>query len=141
MIYFNYDNNKFRNLNIVDEFLHGWCFVLQSYLFNCLHGSECYEIFEKTPETNGKYWNDHQIIKYKQFYIDVVGIYESEEELIEFYKKELCKNNKWCVSKMDCYIAKTTPQDVSWATPDTLPYKVSEYIGNVVVQTLNNLNK
>lgn len=40
-----------KNLNIVDEFLHGWCSYLQAELGFVLPGSEAYEIWEITPET------------------------------------------------------------------------------------------
>ncbi len=93
---FNYPPFKHNGkiIDLKDEFLHGWCFVLQYRLAKELYGAEPYEIWEKTEETNGEFWNDHQIIKYKGLFIDVRGIF-TEEEILNEHKLECIKCSKF----------------------------------------------
>ncbi len=65
--------------DLKDEFLHGWCHLLQYRLIHELPGAEPYEIWEKTDETDGEFWNNHQIVKYKGLFIDISGIFTEEE--------------------------------------------------------------
>ena len=121
MIYkftYNFSDNK---IDIVDEFLHGWCFLLQAYLVIALGGEvegeiEAFEIFQKTPETNDEYWNDHQVVKYKGHFIDIYGLYETEEDLINFHIEDCIRldnkyssfhNNGDKFEDYSCYVAKT----------------------------------
>jgi len=90
MHYFNYSSKSKTQINYVDEFLHGWCSILQYLLINKIEGSIAFEIFEKTNETNGEFYNDHQIVFYKEYFIDVRGIF-TEEEMIEEHRKEHIK--------------------------------------------------
>ncbi len=72
-----------RVTHVKKEFIHGWCHLLQYRLVKELHGAEPYEIWEKTMETNNEFWNDHQIVKYKGFFIDVSGIFTEEQMMFK----------------------------------------------------------
>lgn len=86
MYFFNaYKNVKYEQL--IDEYLHGWCYYFQKILAGKLNGSEKYEIWDKTCDTNGEFYNDHQVIKYKNHYIDIRGIF-TEEEMLQVHKNE-----------------------------------------------------
>lgn len=67
---FNYNGRKI--VDIKEEFLYGWCHLLQYRLIKELPDAEPYEIWEKSSETNNEFWNDHQIIKYKGFLLMLV---------------------------------------------------------------------
>lgn len=135
---FIYSNSSDRvgDLDIIEEFLHGWCFILQWILLKLLPGSEPYEIFE----TNGEFWNDHQIIKFKGFYIDIRGIFTEKELLNEhrnehvntvykYYKRRPIDNSKL---EIDCYLAKSdyNTDDIN---TNELPYKCAEYAAEVIL--------
>lgn len=110
------------NIFIIDEFLHGWCPFLQYFLLKKLSLiskiiPEAWEIWERTPETletNNSFWNDHQIIKYRDIYIDVRGIF-TEEEIIKAHKEEFVKSTitkrnkqpKYTIDQIDCYLDRT----------------------------------
>lgn len=88
-----YRNKHLNHEQIIDEYLHGWCYQFQEILLKNLIGGEKYEIFDKTYETNGEFWNDHQVIKYKNYYIDIRGIF-TEDELLQTHKNEYIKTCK-----------------------------------------------
>lgn len=46
-----YEDKKINN--VTNEFLFGWCHVLQYKLVKDLCGAEPYEILEKSDKTNG----------------------------------------------------------------------------------------
>ena len=42
-----YRNKQIKHEQIIDEYLHGWCYLFQKILFEKLKKTEKYEIFEK----------------------------------------------------------------------------------------------
>lgn len=79
-------------LDLKDEFIHGWCHILQYFLYQKLEGAEMYEIFDRTlKETD--YEADHCVIKYKGFFIDARGCF-TEEEMLNIHKEEYKKYQK-----------------------------------------------
>jgi len=119
MHYFTYDRTDY---DVVDECLHGWCYIVQELLAYHLPDVEKYEIFDKTCDSK-EYMNDHQIIKYKGYFIDVRGIFTEEEMLeehIKEYKKvmtDIYSNPKFQPStlekklQIDSYIQKISQED------------------------------
>jgi hypothetical protein len=127
MIYFSFTNVIYKGKVMQDEqikyeFLNGWCHHFQSALCLEFPEAEGYEIFVMTVETNGEYLIDHQIVKYKGFFIDIRGIF-TEDEMIEEHKKEYYLTmKKYHMRKsgqhtpindyeyeIDCYLAKRDP--------------------------------
>lgn len=101
MHYFNYTeltgDEELDNLDIHDYFLNRWCCFIQYKLLNKLEGSIPYQSFEKNVYTCDEYSLTHAFVKYKNYFIDVDGIF-TEEEFIEkcqrHYKKMQLKNKK-----------------------------------------------
>lgn len=149
MIVFSYDHidpveEDFReileNLNVVDEFLHGWCFVLQSMLSKNLPGSELYQIYDKTPYTYGEFWNDHQVIKYKGKFIDVAGIYDSEGELIDYHIKDMMKMDpNLKIEDIECYVDKSDGDDLNWSGEGTISHESCKHVVKIIMSTLKEL--
>lgn len=126
---FNYNNgidgsDSIKDLDLKDEFLHGWCEVLQYYLKKHLPEAEEYVIFDRIYNTKGEFYDDHQVLKYKGYYIDVRGIF-TEEELLEQHKNEYVK----CVLQGDPKILAWTMKDHNVTLEDML--KIESYLGKV----------
>lgn len=128
-----------RRIDIIDEFLHGWCSYLQAELGFVLPGSKAYKIWEITPETKQMgdgFFNDHQVVKWRGKYIDVRGIFDSEEELIDAYKIELIRCNKFFTPKyyksvITTYLGRTSFEER--VVDDSLPSVLSRFIASVII--------
>lgn len=156
--YFTYDNlnhdfsccsnvyikNKCKSLDIVDKFLHGSCAILQKFLIDVLHESEPYEEFHKTTESDffiesftdfeDMYLNDHKFIKYKGKFIDIRGIYDTEEEYINECKKDQVRmNNKIKIEDIDMYISPCETESLDWLKSTDTAYLSAQYATFVIL--------
>lgn len=134
-----YRNEQFNSDKIIDEYLHGWCFYFQEILYNKIPNCEKYCIFEKTCETNGEYYDDHQIIKYKNYYIDIRGIF-NETEMIEEHKKEYVKMARKYKhdSNIECFLSKVD-NDTKNIVEDCYNNEIIQLTNNIVDSLLNDI--
>lgn len=120
IVTFNYTPCKYNeklmySQQLKDEFLHGWCQNLQKAICVRFPQAEPYEIFELSEETSGEYWNDHQIVKLGDYFIDIRGIF-TESQILEEHKREYVNAQKIMYDKKkpqrkiieiaDCYLSK-----------------------------------
>jgi hypothetical protein len=133
-ILFEYNSEHYRDLlldnnQIKDEFLHGWCAYLQLAICRQFPEAEPYEIFEKSKDTEGEYWNVHQIVKFRGVYIDVRGIF-TEEEMIKEHYKEHYKINRMYGDKfeIDSYLSLCEVDNIkdNSLLDNSLPYELAK---------------
>lgn len=120
-------------IRVKNEFLQGWCHLLQYRLVRDLAGAEPYEIWEKTTETNNEFWNDHQIIKYKGFFIDASGIF-TEKEMMHKHRV-LLKNNDMEIKILPCEII----TDDEYNQCLGLPTHCCDVVVKIMIDTINKL--
>jgi hypothetical protein len=77
--------------DMVDEFLHGWCHIL-SHTLQSKIGGELWQVYEKSESTDGEWYDDHFILKFKDHFIDVSGIYTYDEVIDVFTLRNVTDN-------------------------------------------------
>ena len=105
-----YRNNILSNEEIKDNYLHGWCEILQEVFCTNINNVEKYVVYESYipnhPDTmygynEGEYWDDHFCFKWNDKFIDIQGVFNNEREYLISYIKNIGKDNI-----IDCYLEK-----------------------------------
>ena len=98
-----YRGRRLTPEQLKDEYLHGWCPIFQQTLIKKLNAGERYVIYEKTSFTEDEYYDDHEVVKCNEFYIDIRGIF-TEKDMLEEHKKEYRIQEDDPDAEIDCYL-------------------------------------
>lgn len=132
-----YNGILLDDYDIKDNYLHGWCFLLQTVFCERVSNALPYKIFEKYDPNHtdthseyieGEYWDNHVCMRLGNEYLDIQGIF-SEDEYIKMYKSDPLHPNI-----IDCYLEKTT-----LSSYEGWPIEIIQLTEKVVDQILNQI--